>query len=82
MGIAQLAHAVGESVFCHEGWRCDCSHMTLGRTSVVAHIFSNTGSNMDLAKKFTVLVKYAANGAHYMQKLRLLHIVCTICCIL
>jgi len=32
VGIAQLAHAVGESIFCREGQRCGSSQMTLGRT--------------------------------------------------
>ena len=32
VGIAQLTHAVGESILCCEGWRCGSSQMTLGRT--------------------------------------------------
>ena len=28
----QLAHAAGESILCHEGWRHASSQMTLGRT--------------------------------------------------
>ena len=37
MGIAQLAHAAGESILCHEGWRCGSSQMTLGRTCCSAN---------------------------------------------
>jgi len=31
MGIAQLAHAVGESILCHERWRRRSSQLTLWR---------------------------------------------------
>jgi len=34
VGIAQLVHAVGESIFCHEAWRRSSSQMTLGRLVV------------------------------------------------
>jgi len=32
VGIAQLAHSVGESILCHERLWCGSSQMTLGRT--------------------------------------------------
>ena len=30
VGIAQLAHAAGESILCREGWRCRFVQITLG----------------------------------------------------
>jgi len=38
-GIAQLAHAAGESILCHEGWWCGSFQMTLGRICFLLRTF-------------------------------------------
>jgi len=35
MGIAQLAHTVGKSIICHEGWQCSCCQITLGGLVII-----------------------------------------------
>jgi len=35
VGIAQVAHAAGESIVCREGWRCSSSQITLGGLALV-----------------------------------------------
>jgi len=46
---AQLAHAVGESIFCREGWQRGWSQMTLGRTCYTEQSFRETCANLNLS---------------------------------
>jgi len=38
VGISQLAHLAGESIFCREGWRLGFSQITLGFLVIIIKV--------------------------------------------
>jgi len=44
--IAQLAHAAGKSIFCHEGWWCGSSQISLGFLVYVYIVFTLFSCNL------------------------------------